>query len=126
MKLEGILIYSGAAIIILWGIAHVAPTRSVVEGVGPIATDSKRLITMTWVAEGLMLCFVGALVLLVTLVGKGDAPSSVIVVRACAAMLLVTAVWTGITAARTPVLPMKLCPLVKATVAVVFLLASVL
>jgi len=50
----------------------------------------------------------------------------VIVVRACAAMLLVTAVWTGITAARTPVLPMKLCPLVKATVAVVFLLASVL
>ena len=41
-------------------------------------------------------------------------------------MLLITAVWTGFTGAQTAVLPMKLCPLVKATVAVVFLLASVL
>ena len=73
-----------------------------------------------------MLCFIGTLVLLVALVGEGDAPSSVIVVRTCAAMLLITAVWTGFTGARTPVLPMKLCPLVKTTVAVVFLLASVL
>jgi len=87
---------------ILWGIAHVAPTRSVVRGFGPISTDSKRLITMTWVGEGV-------------------APSSVIVVRACAAMLLITAVWTGFTSTRTPVLPMKLCPLVKTTVGVVFL-----
>ena len=124
--LAEILIYVGGGIVFLRGIAYVAPTRSVVRGFGPISTDSKRLITMTWVAEGLMLCFIGTLVLLVALVGEGDAPSSVIVVRACAAMLLITAVWTGFTGARTPVLPMKLCPLVKTTVAVVFLLASVL
>ena len=124
--LADIPIYVGGGVIFLRGIAHVAPTRSVVRGFGPISTDSKRLITMTWVAEGLALCFIGALVLLVALVGEGDAPSSVIVVRACAAMLLATAVWTGFTGARTPVLPMKLCPLVKTTVAVLFLLASVL
>jgi len=78
--LADIPIYVGGGVIFLRGIAHVAPTRSVVKGFGPISTDSKRLITMTWVAEGLMLCFIGALVLLVALVGEGDAPSSVIVV----------------------------------------------
>jgi len=45
--LAEILIYVGSVIVFLWGIAHVAPTRSVVRGFGPISTDSKRLITMT-------------------------------------------------------------------------------
>ena len=120
------LILTGAGIIILWGMAHVAPTSSVVKGFGPISKDSKRLITMTWVAEGLTLCFIGALVLFVVLLGGTGTLSSLIVYRACAAMLLITAVWTGFTGARTPVLPMKLCPVVKTIVAVLFLLGSVL
>jgi len=41
-------------------------------------------------------------------------------------MLLITTVWTGFTGARTPVLPMKLYPLVKTTVAALFLLATAL
>jgi len=124
--LGDILIYVGAGIIILWGIAHIAPTKSIVEGFGPISKDNQRLITMTWVSEGLTLCFIGALVLLVVLLGGAGAPSSLIVYQACAAMLLITAVWTGLTGARTPVLPMKLCPVVKTVVAVLLLLGSVL
>ncbi len=124
--LGDILIYVGAGIIILWGIAHIAPTKSVVKGFGPISRENQRLITMTWVSEGLTLCFIGVLVLLVTLLGKAGAPLSLIVYRACAAMLLITAVWTGLTGARTPVLPMKLCPVVKTVVATLLLLGSVL
>ena len=107
------LIYAGTGIIILWGIAHIAPTKSVVKGFGPISKDSKRLITMTWVSEGLTLCFVGILALLVILLGDGSSTGSLIAYRTGAAFLLVTAVWTGLTGARTPVLPMKLCPIVK-------------
>jgi len=124
--LEASLIYAGAGIIILWGIAHITPTGSIVKGFGPISKDSKRLITMTWVSEGLTLCFIGVLVLLVTLLGEVGALSSLIVYRACAAMLLITAGWTGFTGARTPVLPMKICPVLKTVVAVLFLLGSVL
>ena len=59
------LIYIGSAIIILWGIAHIMPVRSVVKGFGSISTDNKRIITMEWIAEGLILIFIGGLVLCV-------------------------------------------------------------
>lgn len=49
--LADILIYVGGGIVFLWGIAHVAPTKRVVKGFGPISTDSRRLITMTLVGD---------------------------------------------------------------------------
>ena len=100
------------------------PTRSVVEGFGPITEENRLLITMEWVAEGLTLCFVGALVLYVTLVAGPVHSVSVIVYRAAALMLLVMAVWTGLTGARTSIIPIKICPIVKTVVAVLFVWGS--
>jgi hypothetical protein len=38
------LLYAGATIVILWGIAHIAIlTRSIVDGVGPISADNKLI-----------------------------------------------------------------------------------
>jgi hypothetical protein len=120
------LLYAGSAIITLWGIAHIVPTKNVVNGFGTISEDNKRIITMEWVAEGLTLCFIGLLVLFITILGDSQNDTSLIVYRASAAMLIAMAGWTAITGARTPIVPIKICPFVKTVVAILFILGSVL
>jgi hypothetical protein len=120
-----IWIYTGSAIIILWGIAHIIPTKAIVKGFGDISADNKKIIAMETIAEGLTLIFLGVLPLLLTLMSERD----VIVNRTifiCAIMLLVMAFLTLFTGARTSVIWYKICPAVKAAVAVLFILGSVL
>ena len=121
-----ILLYVGSIVIILWGVAHIVPTKAVVEGFGSITEENQLLITMEWVAEGLTLCFIGILVLYVTLRAGSVNPVSVIVYRASALMLLVMAGWTGLTGAMTSIIPIKICPIVKTAVAILFILGSLL
>ena len=122
--LNNILLYIGSAVVIVWGITHIIPTKNVVNGFGQISQDNKRIITMEWVAEGLALCFIGLLVLFVTILGDSPNDASLIVCRASAAMLIVMAGWTALTGARTPIIPIKLCPFVKTIVAVLFIVGS--
>jgi hypothetical protein len=124
--ISDILLYVGAGVITLWGIAHIIPTKSVVNGFGQISQDNKRIITMEWIAEGLALCFIGLLVLFVTLWGGSQNEASAIVYRTCAAMLVVMAILTASTGARTSILPIKICPAVKIAVAILFFLGTVL
>lgn len=124
--LNQILLYVGSGVIFLWGIAHIIPTRSVVKDFGGISVDNKRIITMTWIAEGLTLCFIGTLVGLVTIWGGLENEVTQIVIRASAVMLVVTAFVSSATGARTPIFPMKLCPRIKAGVALLFVLGAVL
>jgi hypothetical protein len=49
--ISDILLYVGAGVITLWGIAHIIPTKSVVNGFGQISQDNRRIITMGWVTE---------------------------------------------------------------------------
>ena len=123
---NNILLYVGSAIIVIWGIAHIVPTKSVVKGFGSISQDNRRIITMEWIAEGLTLCFIGLLVLFITLTAGSQNPVSLNVYRACALMLVIMAVLTGVTGARTSIVPIKICPFVKLAVAVLFVLGSVL
>ena len=124
--ISNILLYVGAAVITLWGIAHIVPTKAVVNGFGQISQDNKRIITMEWIAEGLTMCFIGLLVLFVTLWGGSQNAVSIIVYRTCAAMLVVMAILTASTGARTSIMPIKICPAVKITVATLFILGTVL
>jgi hypothetical protein len=118
-----ILLYAGSAVIFIWGAAHVAATRGVVAGFGELSPDNRKIITMEWIAEGLALCFVGALVF-VARVFLGDAGG--VVFLASAAFLLVMAALSSFTGARTSVLPMKLCPFVKTAAAAAFILGTFL
>ena len=69
-----VLLHAGSLVIIAWGIAHIAPTRSVVAGFEPLTRDNRLVLTMEWVAEGLTLVFIGVLALLMTAVtGPGAA-----------------------------------------------------
>ncbi len=124
--MSNIMLYTGSVIITLWGIAHIAPVKSVVNDFGLISEDNKRIITMEWIAEGLTLCFIGLLVLFITILGGAQNPVSIIVYRISAVMLIVMAGLTLLTGARTSIVPIKICPLVKTTVAILFFLGSVL
>ena len=122
--IRDVLLYIGSIIVTLWGIAHIIPTKSIVKGFGEISVDNRRIITMEWIAEGLTLCFVGLLVLIVTLFGGHQNPTSVIVYRMAALMLIVMAGLSLMTGARTSIVPIKICPIVKTVVAILFILGS--
>jgi len=124
--MQAIMFYGGSAVIVLWGIGHLIPTRSAVSGFGPISVENARIITMEWLIEGITLCFLGILVaLMVALIGSA-VEATHLVARSCALMLLLLAVVSSFTGARTSILPMKLCPFVKSAVAVTFLSATIL
>jgi hypothetical protein len=124
--MNDILIYIGAGIIILWGIAHIIPTRNIVKGFGTISEDNKKVLAMETIAEGLALIFLGVLPLLVTLFGDSQSYTAHIVYIAGGVMLLAMALLTLLTGARTPVIWYKICPAVKTLVAVLYIVGSVL
>ncbi|MFC2006050.1 hypothetical protein ACFLVG_03730 [Chloroflexota bacterium] len=124
--ISDILLYIGAGVITVWGIAHIVPTKSVVNGFGQITEDNKKIITMEWIAEGLTLCSIGLVVLFITIFGGSQNPVSIIVYRISALMLIALAVLSLFTGARTSIVPIKICPAVKIIVAILFILGSVL
>jgi hypothetical protein len=121
-----IMLYVGSIVITVWGVAHILPTKSVVTSFGLISEDNKRIITMEWIAEGLTLCFIGLLVLFITIMDGSQNPVSLIVYRLSAVMLVIMASLTLLTGARTSIMPIKICPIVKTSVALLFFLGSVL
>lgn len=124
--IDSILLFIGAAIVALWGISHLFPTKGVVRGFGDISLDNKRIITMEWVVEGINLTFLGFLVMLITIVAGADNQVSQLVYWSAAGLLAIMAVWHSLTGARTKAIPMKLCPFIFGTSAVLFVLGSLL
>lgn len=110
-----VLTYAGSAIIAVWGIGHLAATKSVVRGFGPLSEDNRRIILMEWIAEGMTLSFLGVLAAL---------PVGSLVRFACAAALVALAVLSALTGARTSIGPMRACPYVKSAVAALWILGG--
>ena len=124
--MKEIMLYGGSAIIILWGIAHIAiPTKDIIKGFGPISIDNKRILAMEWIMEGLALLFIGVLVTLITALEGIKNPASIIVYRASSVMLVIMAGVSLFTGAKTAIVPMKLCPPIFSTVAVLYWLGSI-
>ena len=119
------LIYIGSSIIIAWGIAHLIPTGQIVKGFGDISEDSKKILNMELLAEGFTLIFLGVLPLIFTILSGPEGIPADIVYLAAAAMLLLMAIITTFTGARTPDIPYKICPVIKTATAVLFILGSV-
>lgn len=116
-----VLVYIGSAAIVLWGLAHVAASKSVLAGFSSASLDNRRVIAMEWIAEGLALCFVGVVAALSAAVGESTGET---LVWACAGMLVVLAVLSLFTGARTSILPMRICPIVKLSVATLYVLGN--
>jgi len=79
---------------------------------------------MEWAAEGMTLVFIGFLAILVMAESGLKNPVTLVVIRACAIMLLVLAGLSAMTGARTSVLPMKICPFVKTACAVLLIVGT--
>ena len=118
------LLYIGASIITIWGIAHLIPTKSIVKGFGEISEDNRRIITMEWIAEGITFIFIGILVIFVTVFGDFRELTPAIVYLISAGILLIMTIVSVFTGARTPILPMKICPIIKTIVAILFIVAT--
>ncbi len=113
-------IYLGSAVIFVWGIAHLAATRPVVDGFGPLSPDNRRVITMEWILEGATPCFLGVLPALVESTGGRSTPIGSVVIRACVGMPVLMAIVSAFTGARTSVVPTKACPIVKSVAAALY------
>jgi hypothetical protein len=121
-----VLLYIGAIIVFGWGAAHIAPVKGVVKGFGDITPENRRIITMTWVSEGLGLCFIGVIVFVEALLYGIDSGCARAVYISAAVMLVLGAFWTALTGARTRIVPMKICPIVKIVAAGLFVLGMAL
>jgi len=124
--LKDIMLYTGAAALVFWGVMHIAKTRPVVAGFEPLSADNRRVLIMEWILEGMTLCFIGALVATITLMPGSSEPTARFVYRGSALMLLAMAGVSLFTGARASPLPYKLCPPIFASVGVLFLIASLM
>jgi hypothetical protein len=106
-----ILLFLGALLPVIWGVAHLFPTKSVVAGFGDISQDNRRIITMEWVNEGATLIFIGVLVGAITWL-DANSPVSRTVYLLSFLMLNALSVISLFTGFRVNFLPFRLCPVI--------------
>jgi len=115
-----------AAIVFMWGVSHIIPTKDVVAAFGDITDDNRFIITMEWVAEGLSFVFVAGLIGAVTLLDRALEPAEELVYVASSVFLMAIGLWTAMTGARTGVIWFKMCPVVMTISSALLITASLL
>jgi hypothetical protein len=123
MKGKLLFVISGA-LNILWGIAHLFPTSSIVRGFGSISVDNRRIVLMEWINEGLTLIFIGLLVITVTYIDSTDAKAKKGVYVLSAIMLVSMAVLSVFTGFRIDFIPFRLCPFIFTLSAILLLIGA--
>ena len=116
-------LYAGSVLLLFWGIAHLFPTKNVVEGFGDISLDSQRIITMEWIIEGVSLIFIGLLVASVTYVDYTSLVSKT-VYRISFLMLVALSVISIMTGFKINFVPYKLCPAIFITSSILIILGA--
>ena len=117
-------LYAGSVIIAGWGLAHLVNTKGVLVSFEPMSVDTRRVVAMEWIMEGLTLIFVAVLVVLVTTLADPQHAVSILIYRASAVMLIVMAAVSLFTGARVAFWAYKLCPFVFTASGVAFFLGS--
>ncbi|HEY5622816.1 MAG TPA: hypothetical protein VIV14_03570 [Gammaproteobacteria bacterium] len=120
------MLFGGAAILAGWGAAHILiPTRNIIDGFGPLTVENRRILLMEWLMEGVLLIFLGLLVALVRAFAPEDELTPLVVYRTSAAVLVVMAGISLATGARSKIGPMRMCPLIFISAALLFWLPTV-
>jgi hypothetical protein len=112
MKMKKVLIYTGSLLIIIWGITHILPVKSVVRGFGDITADNIRILIMEWINEGFTLIFLGLLTIVVTVLKNHQSALAEGVYLLTFIMLTAMSVLSLFTGFKVDFLPYKLCPLI--------------
>jgi len=124
--LRSILLFTGSITVIIWGIAHLLPAKSVIKGFGDISADNKNILEMEWITEGFSLIFAGTLVLLVIIIGDNGNITSRIVYITSSVFLFSMALLSFFTGYKVNFLPYKLCPLIFSISGILILIGSLL
>ena len=121
---SAVLAYAVAALVGLWGVAHVLPTARVVRGFSDTSRDNRLVITQEWVAEAMTMWFIAVMVVISAASGGSHRALADLVYRVSAAMLVALAALTAVTGARTPVVFFKICPVLQSAAAAALVAAS--
>ena len=118
--MKKIIIYISGTLTLLWGIAHLFPTASVVKDFGDISYDNRLIITMEWIIEGLTLIFIGILTIAITRTESESklAKNVYILITGMLFSLVILSVFTGF---RVDFIPFKLCPVIFSTSAILII-----
>jgi hypothetical protein len=120
-----ILLGVGAVIPIAWGAAHLLAAAPAVKGFGDISQDSRRIITMEWIMEGLLLIFIGAVVLAATVIDRSGTTSRW-VFRLSFLILNIMSAVSLFTGFRVRFLPYRLCPILFTAASILIILGTYL
>ena len=106
-----LMLYLASLLLVMWGVAHLFPTRNVVTGFGDISLDNRRVMAMEWINEGATLIFIGALAAAVTLVDPESLVARTVYWLAIIMLnaLSIISLFTGF---RVNFLPYRLCPII--------------
>jgi hypothetical protein len=115
----------GSLVVVVWGVAHIVPVRRITRGFGSLSPENRRIVSSTWIAEGLALIFVGAIEGLVTTYGILGGGLENRIALASGGFLLALALLDLATKARSAHLAMRLCPIVLILVAGAFIASTV-
>ena len=120
-----VLLHLGAGLTVIWGVAHLVPTRSVVAGFGDISIDNKHIIEMEWITEGVALVFIGVLVATVTLIDPLSTVSRAVYLVSAIGIIVLSLVslFTGF---KVRFVPFRLCPFIFSLSAVLILFGGVI
>lgn len=123
MIINQALLFVGAALPLIWGVAHLFPTKNFVAGFGDISIDNKRMITMEWINEAAALIFVSAIVFAVTWINHTSAISTTVYWISIVAMNVFFIISLS-TAFKINFVPYKLCPMLFTGSSIFLLLAG--
>ncbi len=118
-----LLLYLASLLTVMWGIAHLFPTRDVVKGFGDISLDNRRVITMEWINEGATLIFIGLLTAAVTLIDPASLVARAVYGLAFVMLnaLSIISLFTGF---KVNFLPYRLCPIIFTGSSILILLGA--
>jgi hypothetical protein len=119
------LLYLAAVLPVVWGIAHLFPTKNVVRDFGDISTDNQRIITMEWINEGATLIFIGALVAMVTWINP-TSPVTTAVYWLCFLMLNALSLISLFTGFQINFIFFRLCPVIFTGSSILILVGALL
>jgi len=122
--MQTVFFFLSGALTMIWGIAHLFPTKNVVKNFGDISIENKRIITMEWIIEGISLIFIGILTIVITSIDRSLYLSHILYVNIII-MLVALSIVSFFTGFKVKFLPYKLCPVIFLTSAILILLGLI-
>ena len=120
-----IFLYVGSIFTIIWGVAHLFPTKSVVNSFGEITIDNRRIITMEWIIEGVFLIFIGLLCSGITYLNLPGIISGYVYILS-SVFLFLLAIISLFTGFKINFLPYKLCPIIFSLSAILIITGTLI